>query len=88
MRKFGHDSEELLMSFAINMIIITTIIIQIGESWKKIVSLDGEVHSTSSCIAIGEVDKQYLPVDHLCSLSNPRNKEDWKSRCSTSTFLE
>lgn len=56
MRKFGHDSEELLLSFAINMIIIT-IIIQIGESWKKIVSLDGEVHSISSCIAIGELDK-------------------------------
>lgn len=57
MHKFGHDSEELLLSFAINMIIITTIIIQVGESWKKFVSIDKEVHSISSCIATGEVDK-------------------------------
>jgi len=60
MCKFGHDSEELLLIFAINMIIITTIIIQIGQSWKKIVSLDGGVHSISSCIATAEVDKWYL----------------------------
>lgn len=86
MRKFGHDSEELLPSFAINMIIITTIIIQIGESWKKIVSLDGEVHSISSCIPIGEVDKYYLPVDRLWFLFNPSSKEDWRSPSSTSTF--
>lgn len=57
MCKFGRDSGELFLSFAVNMIIITTIIIQVGESWEKIVSLGGEVHSISSCIAIGEVDK-------------------------------
>lgn len=37
MHKFGHNSEELLLNFAINMIIITTVILWIGENWKKII---------------------------------------------------
>lgn len=55
MHKSGHDSEELLLSFAINVIIITTIIVQTWDSWKEIVSVDGEVHSISFCIAIGDL---------------------------------
>lgn len=55
MCKFEHDSEELLLSFAINMIIIATIIIQIGENGKKFASLDGGVLFISFCIAITEV---------------------------------